>query len=155
MNPAIGIAGLVIAHAGGVDGGLQCPLPGVRPAAAGAGGRGDGQGAVNGRVEAVTAEDVGMAAQGGDPLASEVITQAATYLGAGMANLVNIFNPEMIIVGGGVAKMGELLLGTARQIVKERAFSLPAQAVRIVTARLGDDAGVVGAAVFARERKSG
>ncbi len=90
-----------------------------------------------------------MAAQGGDPLALEVILKAANYLGVGMVNLVNIFNPEMIIVGGGMAKMGDLLLDPAKQVVKERAFQLPAQAVSIVPAQLGNDAGVLGAAAFA------
>ena len=109
---------------------------------------------VDGQVDNITAEHVGMAAQGGDNLASEIILRAATYLGIGLANLVNIFNPEMIIVGGGVAKMGELLLEPARQVMMERAFSLPAHAVRIVTARLGDDAGLLGAAVFARKQNN-
>jgi len=104
---------------------------------------------VKGKIENITAEKVEAAARGGDSLASEVISQAATYLGVGMVNLVNIFNPEMIIVGGGVAKMGELLLEPARQVVKGRAFPLLAQAVRIVSAQLGEDAGVLGAAAFA------
>lgn len=104
------------------------------------------------RTEDITAEKVSLAAQGGDLLASEVIFKAATYLGIGMVNLVNIFNPEMIIIGGGMSKMGELLLNPARQVVKERAFQLPAQAVRIVLAQLGDNAGVLGAAIFARQQ---
>jgi glucokinase len=66
-----------------------------------------------------------------------------------MVNLVDIFNPEMIIVGGGMAKMGDRLLNPARRVVMERVFRLPAQAVRIVPAQLGDDAGVIGVAVFA------
>ena len=107
---------------------------------------------VEGKIENITAEEVSLAAQGGDSLALEVISKAATYLGAGMVNIVNIFNPEMIIVGGGMAKMGDLLLNPAKQVVRERAFSLPAQAVRIVLAQLGDDAGVLGAAIFARNQ---
>ncbi len=102
-----------------------------------------------GKIENITAEEVSLAAQGGDSLALEVISKAATYLGIGMVNLVNIFNPEMIIVGGGMSKMGNLLLNPARQVVRERAFSLSAQAVCVVPAQLGDDAGVLGAAVFA------
>jgi glucokinase len=102
-----------------------------------------------GKIENITAELVGVVARGGDGLAAEVISKAATYLGVGMVNLVNIFNPEMIIVGGGVAKIGELLLEPARQVVRERAFKLPAEAVCIVPAQLGEDAGVLGAAVFA------
>ena len=108
---------------------------------------------VEGEIESITAEKVGVAAQGGDSLALEVILKAANYLGVGMVNLVNIFNPEMIIVGGGMAKMGNLLLDPAKQVVRERAFQLPAQAVRIVPAQLGDDAGVLGAAVFAFQQE--
>lgn len=104
---------------------------------------------VEGKIENITAEKVSLAAQAGDSLASEVILKAATYLGIGLANLVNIFNPEMIIIGGGIAKMGDLLLNPARQVVRERAFQLSAQAVQIVPAQLGDDSGVLGAAVFA------
>jgi glucokinase len=104
---------------------------------------------VEGKVESITAEKVETAARTGDSLALGVISQAATYLGVGMVNLVNIFNPGMIIVGGGVAKMGELLLEPARQVVRERAFKLAAGVVRIVPAQLGEDAGVLGAAVFA------
>jgi glucokinase len=107
---------------------------------------------VSGNLEGITAEKVAMAAQGGDRLAMEVISRAAGYLGVGMVNLVNIFNPEMIVVGGGLSKMGELLLGPARQVVKQRVFPLCAGAVRIVTAELGDDAGVLGAAIYARQQ---
>ena len=109
---------------------------------------------VGGKIENITADTVEVAARGGDSLASEVISEAATYLGVGMVNLVNIFNPEMVIVGGGVAKMGDLLLNPARQVVQERAFQLPAQAVRIVQAQLGDDSGLLGAAAFAFQQKN-
>jgi len=108
---------------------------------------------VGGKIENITAEKVSIAAQGGDSLASEVILKAATYLGVGMVNLVNIFNPEMIIIGGGMAKMGDLLLNPAKQVVRERAYQLPAQAVQIVPAQLGNDAGVLGAAVFAFQQE--
>lgn len=106
-----------------------------------------------GKVEDITAEEVSIAAQGGDSLASEIISQAATYLGIGLLNLVNIFNPEMIIVGGGMSNMGDLLLNPARQVVKERAFQLLAKAVRIVVAELGNNAEILGAAVFAYQQK--
>ena len=107
---------------------------------------------VAGKIEDITAEKIGVAARAGDSLALDIITEAGNYLGVGMVNLVNIFNPEMLIVGGGVAKIGELLLDPARQVVKERAFQISAQAVRIVLAQLGDEAGVLGAAVFALEQ---
>jgi len=104
---------------------------------------------VAGRIENITAEKVAMAAREGDSLALGVINKVATYLGVGLVNLVNIFNPEMIVIGGGMAKMGDLLLDPARQVVTDRAFPVAAKAVRIVTTQLGDDAGMLGAALFA------
>lgn len=112
-------------------------------------------GMVHGEIEQITTEKIDVAARGGDPLALDIISKAATYLGIGMVNLVNAFNPEMIIVGGGVAKMGELLLEPARQVVRERAFKLASGAVRIVPAQLGDDAGVLGGAIFAYSLTAG
>ncbi len=110
--------------------------------------------AVAGKIEDITAKEVAAAAQQGDALANDVIKDVANYLGAGMVNLVNIFNPEVIIVGGGVASVGDLLLEPARQVVKERAFPVSAAAVRIVTTELGNDAGLLGAAYFAFNQKS-
>jgi glucokinase len=107
---------------------------------------------VSGDLEGITAEKVAMAAHSRDRLAIEVISRAAGYLGVGMVNLVNIFNPAIIIVGGGLSKMGELLLKPARQVVEQRALPLCAGTVRIVTAELGDDAGVLGAAIYARQQ---
>jgi glucokinase len=104
-------------------------------------------------LEDITAEKIGVAAQSGDWLARDIITKTGVYLGVGMVNLVNIFNPEMIVVGGGVANLGNLLLDPARQIVRERAFRISAQAVRIVPAQLGEMAGVFGAACFALEQR--
>ena len=110
---------------------------------------------VEGRLETITAETVAWAAKRGDPVAGEVVAKAANYLGIGLANLVNIFNPELIVVGGGVSKMGNMLLGLARRVVRERAFRLPARTARIVRARLGSSAGIVGAAAYVFERQSG
>ena len=104
---------------------------------------------VGGRLAGITAKEVASAAQRGDALASSVLSGAAAYLGVGMVNLVNIFNPEMIVVGGGLSHLGDLLLSPARQMVRERAFPVSARAVRIVGTELGDSAGLLGAAHFA------
>ncbi|MDO8686983.1 MAG: ROK family protein, partial [Dehalococcoidales bacterium] len=109
---------------------------------------------VDSKIENITAEKVAMAAEHGDSLAVDVIATAAGYLGVGIVNLVNIFNPDMVIIGGGVATMGDRLLNPVRQLVRARAFPLLAQAVHILPAHLGDDAGVIGAAVFAFEQSS-
>ena len=108
---------------------------------------------VDNKVENITAEKVAAAARDGDPLAREVLSRASRYLGIGMVNIVNIFNPEMIVMGGGMAAMGSLLLDPAREMVMKRAYGISAQAVSIVTARLGNEAGVYGAAAYAREQK--
>ena len=105
---------------------------------------------VKGIIESITAEQVGAAARRGDPLAMDVLARAAYYLGIGMVNVVNIFNPEMIIIGGGMAGLGELIIGPGRKMVAERAFSISSRVVRIVAAQLGNEAGVYGAAALAR-----
>jgi len=105
-----------------------------------------------GKIESITAEKVGTAARKGDALALDVLSRAGTYLGVGLANLVNIFNPEMIILGGGMAELEGLFIDPAKRVVAERAFPVSARAVRIVTAQLGNAAGVYGAAVFALEQ---
>jgi glucokinase len=103
-----------------------------------------------GELQNVTAQTVAAAAQKGDAVAKAIVAKAANYLGVGIVNLVNIFNPDMIVVGGGMAKMGDMLLDGARKVVTERAFQLPGQLVRIVPSQLGDDAGILGAVAFAR-----
>ncbi|MBN1862738.1 MAG: ROK family protein [Dehalococcoidales bacterium] len=109
-------------------------------------------GLVNGKTADITAREVAVAAEQGDLLAVSVIDNAAFYLGVGLVNLVNIFNPEMIIIGGGVASLGERLLNPARRLVKERAFPVSSAAVSIVATELGRDAGLLGAARFAFEQ---
>jgi glucokinase len=108
---------------------------------------------VDGRLESITAETVSLAARKGDSLACDIVARAATYLGIGLANLVNIFNPELIVIGGGVSKMGNMLLAPARKAISEIAFKLPARTARIVRARLGSNAGIIGAAVYVFEQQ--
>jgi glucokinase len=103
----------------------------------------------------ITAEDVAAAAKKGDVLACQVIDDAAGYLGIGMAGLVNLFNPQMIVVGGGVSALGERLLRPARKSMKQHAFKLPAGTVRVVRSALGADSGLMGAAIYARRQAGG
>ena len=107
---------------------------------------------VKGDIDSVTAAMVGKAARNGDVLALDVLSRASYYLGIGLVNAVNIFNPEMVVLGGGMAELGDILIEPVRRMVKERAFSISSQAVRIVTARLGNEAGVYGAAAFTLEQ---
>lgn len=97
---------------------------------------------------AISAKMVGEAANKGDRLALDVITTAGQYLGIGLANIINIFNPEMIVIGGGVSNLGELLLNPAREVVRQRAFDLPLSTVRIMRSQIGAAAGALGAAAL-------
>lgn len=101
-----------------------------------------------GNIDNITAETVGSAAYNGDKLAQDVIARAAYYLGIGMVNIVNIFNPEMVVIGGGMSALGEMIIAPGRKMVAARAFSINSQSVRIVTGLLGNEAGVCGAAAF-------
>jgi len=101
----------------------------------------------------VTAHTVAQAAQAGIPLACEIIATAAEALGVGLVNVIHIFNPELIILGGGVSQMGSLLLEPAIRIVEERTMHFPRDAVRIVMAELGADVGLVGAGALVHSSK--
>jgi len=104
-----------------------------------------------GDISKIDARIVFLAAKQGDELAKELISRLGYYFGIGLVNLVNIFNPELILVGGGVAKMGDLLFQPAIKVVRERAFSTVVNTVEIKPAILGDDSGVLGAVAFVLE----
>ena len=91
-------------------------------------------------------------AHDGDGLSRELIEEMGRKLGIGLANLVNVFNPEVIVIGGGAMAAGELLLAPARQVVSERALSPSRDDVRIVATHFGDAAGMIGAAMLAGDR---
>jgi glucokinase len=102
-----------------------------------------------GDVAKVTAQAVHDAARGGDSLARELIARTGYYVGVGLANLINIFNPELIVIGGGLSNIGDILLEPAFKVAGERAYKETFRAVRFASAALGRDSGVLGAAVFA------
>jgi glucokinase len=99
----------------------------------------------------VTGEEVAALAVGGDPAACGVMAAIGRNLGAGIASVVNIFEPEVVVVGGGAAAAGDLLLDPAREVVAQRALRPGRDAVRIVPAALGEQAGMIGAGLFALE----
>ena len=102
-----------------------------------------------GDIEKVTPEAIYSAAQQGDSLAKELIARTGYYVGVGLANLINIFNPGLIVIGGGLSNIGDMLLKPAFKVAGERAFREAFQAVRFVSAGLGRNSGVLGAAAFA------
>jgi glucokinase len=97
----------------------------------------------------LTSEAIYTAGLEGDELALEVFRRMGVYLGIGLANLINIINPEMIVIGGGVENGWALFEKYMHQQVAERAFPLLAARVKIVRAECGDDAGLLGAAWLA------
>lgn len=99
-----------------------------------------------------TSEMIYAAAGKGEERALRVMESMGGYLGIGIANLINIFNPEMVVIGGGVKDAWPLFIEATRREVKRRAFAYPAGRTKIVPSRLGDDAGIVGAAAAACSR---
>jgi glucokinase len=89
------------------------------------------------------------AVKAGDEVAVQIVTDAGTYLGYAMASVVNFLNPQRIILGGGVIESVDLLFETAERVTRREAFPNAGQAVEIERAALGDNSGIVGAAVIA------
>ncbi len=88
------------------------------------------------------------AAKQGDPVAKRIFTIMGEYIGFGLTSVVNLLNPEKIIIGGGVADAGELLLEPIRETIKKRAMVVAGSAVQVVPAQLGNSAGVIGASML-------
>ncbi len=100
------------------------------------------------------AETVFAAAEQGDALALQVVGETGRYLGIAVATLVNLFNPELIVLGGPVGQHGHVLLDPLRAEVQRRAMAYPLSAARITASALGPDAGAIGAAVLVLQRAS-
>ncbi len=113
-------------------------------------------GLVDGDLDRITAVTVYEAILQGDGYAAEVMLETAKLLGAGIANILNILNPEVVVVVGGVTRAGDFLFAPLRSEVRRRAFKSAEQACRIVPGALPETAGVIGSAgLFLRSRSSG
>jgi glucokinase-like ROK family protein len=97
----------------------------------------------------ISAADVGMAAHRGDPFSVELLSRSGALIGSTLATLVNSYDPSLIVVGGGVAQAGEILIGAIREALYRRSRSLATQDLRIVRSEMGKTAGLVGAAIAA------
>ena len=93
-------------------------------------------------------KSIAAAAVAGDTLAIEVFRDVGEYLGIVLAGLVNILNPEAIIIGGGVANAGDLILNPVKECIRRRSYPLPGEGVQVLQAQLGNKAGIVGAATL-------
>jgi len=107
---------------------------------------------VGGRLDRITAEVVATAAGQGDLLAQRLMDEAAQYIGIGLADVVNLLGPELIIVGGGVAAAGDVFLEMIRSTVAERAFTYGLARPTFVKAALGDEGSCIGAAALVLEK---
>jgi glucokinase len=104
--------------------------------------------AAGGDVNAVTAEAVVIAAKAGDPVAREILLEAGEVLGRALVSFVNVLNPRMIVVGGGIGESADFLVDRAREIMQAEALA-GRRDVTVTQAVLGNDAGILGAAALA------
>ena len=103
----------------------------------------------NNQISKITPKIISQAASDKDKTALLIWREVGNYLGIALSGLVNTLNPELIIIGGGVAKAGKPLFDSIKKTIKLRAMKNPASFVRVVPALLGEEAGIVGASVLA------
>jgi hypothetical protein len=89
------------------------------------------------------------AAQRGDLAAQEILNRSGTFIGIAVAGLINLINPSVVIIGGGVAEVGDLLTAPIRKVVRERSLRASEHVVKITTAMLGRRSTLIGAMVQA------
>lgn len=105
---------------------------------------------VKGNLSKITAKMVSEAYDLGDQIAIETLHETGEILGFGLVNVINLYNPEIIIIGGGMSAAGERLLKMTRKTINSHALKIPNEKCTITTAQLGDTAGMVGAAIYAK-----
>ncbi len=110
---------------------------------------------VNYDLNKITPKIISEAAQRGDAIAKDIYDQAGTYIGVGVANVIVSLGPRKVVIAGGVAAAGNLLLDPIRRTVRERVTIMPVDQVEVVKASLGSDAGVLGVARWASQCLSG
>ena len=99
----------------------------------------------------ITPYIVAVAAKEGDPVARQIFRIMGEYIGMGLVSVVNLLNPEKIIIGGGVADAGDILFAPIRETIQKRAMTIQKEAVEIVPAQLGNTAGVIGASLLIKQ----
>jgi glucokinase len=104
---------------------------------------------VAGDAGLITPKEMVAAAEAGDDAVRDAILRAAEYLGIGVANAVTILHPQLVVLGGGVAEMGAILIDRVDQVMRKRVGMFPTDDVRVVASRLGHRAGLLGAIALA------
>lgn len=107
---------------------------------------------VKGDLEKITPEVVSKAAQRGDPIAMEMINQVGKEIGIALTNAMALLDPDRVVIGGGISKAGEVLFSPIRKTVEERLYTLKTGKIKILPSELGDNAGVIGSAIYAYEK---
>jgi len=101
------------------------------------------------RLGSITPALIARSADQGDEVAIEVLRETGYYLGIGVANLIQLYNPEVFVIGGGISQAGKWIFEPMLRTVRARAQMVPASTCRITPAHLGDDAGIIGGSVLA------
>ena len=107
---------------------------------------------LGGDVNKISPKEMAAAADAGEEAVRTVIVRQAEYLGIGVANLVMTLDPDMVVLGGGVAQMGALLFDTVREVVKQRVRMVPTERLRIEPSLVGDSAGMLGGIALAMKK---
>ncbi len=102
------------------------------------------------RLQNLTPEKIAVAAKKGDQIALEVFSETGYYIGVGVANILALLDPDIVIISGGIARAGRILMDPIRKTASRLVLGAEHRRYKIVTARLGDDAGILGAALFAK-----
>ncbi|MCM8813654.1 MAG: ROK family protein [Candidatus Omnitrophica bacterium] len=104
---------------------------------------------LNGRYENLTLEMLSDAGRRKDPFALNLWNEVGVHMGVVLASVVNMLNPQVIVIGGGVANAGKLILDPMRRTIRERAFSVSCQKLQILSSKCKEKAGIIGAAALA------
>lgn len=102
-------------------------------------------------LTALTAAMIFEAARHGDALARDIVEETAEYLAVGLASIIHVLAPQLIVLGGGVSQAGEQLLGPVRERLRDHVSYVPLERIRIVEARLGHDSAIIGAGTLGME----
>ncbi len=108
---------------------------------------------LEGSLDSLNVKKVFSAARRGDEIALEVVNESATYLGVGLAGIVNLLNPEVVVIGGGITDGGAGFVETVAQEIKRRAFDSAVDKLVVAKAALGNDAGFMGAGLLGEVNK--
>ncbi len=107
---------------------------------------------VNFDLNKITPEIIAQAAESGDKVAREILQTAGTYLGVGLSNIIIILAPEKVVIGGGVLSLGKWIMEPIHAELKRRVVTVPLDKVDVVQAALGNEAGVIGAAIWVSQQ---